>query len=100
MQYLISATLIICGISSAVQVTGIPLPFLKNRQIGAGILSVRGAGRGRLRGAQCSRCGAQPASNAPAFNCAPTAAAPLQVMGVSFATFSPANSTIKSMLKE
>ena len=39
-QYLISASLVICGIMSAVQVTGIRLPF--NRQWGAGILSVMG----------------------------------------------------------
>lgn len=39
-QYLISATLIICGICTAIQVTGIPLPF--KRQWGAGILSVMG----------------------------------------------------------
>ena len=39
-QYLISASLIVCGITTMIQVTGIPLPF--NRQWGAGILSVMG----------------------------------------------------------
>ncbi|PSC73164.1 Uric acid-xanthine permease [Micractinium conductrix] len=58
-QYLISATLIVCGITSAIQVTGIPLPF--KRQLGAGILSV---------------------------------------MGVSFATFSPANGTLGLLIKD
>ena len=37
-QYLISATLIVSGMSTAIQVTGIPLPL--KRQWGAGILSV------------------------------------------------------------
>jgi hypothetical protein len=50
---LISASLIICGIMTAIQVTGVRLPL--NRQWGAGILSV---------------------------------------MGISFTTFAPANSTI------
>lgn len=39
-QYLISATLIVSGMSTAIQVTGIPLPL--KRQWGAGILSVMG----------------------------------------------------------
>lgn len=58
-QYLISAGLIVCGITTAIQVTGIPLPF-KGRQLGAGILSV---------------------------------------MGISFTTFAPANSTIQTLMK-
>ncbi len=37
---LISASLIICGITSFIQVKSIPLPF--NRQWGAGVLSVMG----------------------------------------------------------
>lgn len=44
-QYLISAGLIVCGIMTAIQVTGIPLPSFpgfRNRQWGAGILSVMG----------------------------------------------------------
>ena len=56
-QYLISASLVVCGIMSMIQVTGIPLPF--NRQWGSGILSV---------------------------------------MGVSFTTFSIADSTIKQLM--
>lgn len=39
-QYLISASLIVCGITTMIQVTGIPLPY--NRMWGAGILSVMG----------------------------------------------------------
>lgn len=39
-QYLISCSLIICGLTTFVQVTGLKLPF--NRQLGAGVLSVMG----------------------------------------------------------
>ncbi|GAB4815854.1 hypothetical protein N2152v2_002900 [Parachlorella kessleri] len=39
-QYLISASLIICGITTMIQVTSVPLPY--GRQLGAGILSVMG----------------------------------------------------------
>lgn len=39
-QYLISASLIICGITTMIQVKSIPLPF--SRQWGAGVLSVMG----------------------------------------------------------
>ena len=94
-QYLISATLIVCGISTAIQVTGIPRPY--KRQWGAGILSVSGAcGGGGAGGAASIAClAARPPAYQPARH--PTR---LQVMGVSFATFSPADKVLKTLIKE